>query len=147
MDEAAASEAAGERWGKNRLDGELENTGLLNPILDTGGAKEEATVIFGMLGLWLEAVAGGEDDDGLSIGSEEFDGLERCVSLDWITSGAALIPIDIDVLRDVGDWNGGCICCGIGANGWDGGCIAPLNPGCGPKMIKCTVKCDAFVLL
>ena len=55
---------------------------MLNPILDTGGAKEEATVIFGMLGLWLEAVAGGEDDDGLSIGSEEFDGLERCVSLD-----------------------------------------------------------------
>ena len=85
-------------------------------------------------GLWLAAEVGGDIDDGRSIGADEDEGgLERCFSLCWIASGVELILIGPGALSDVGEWNGWCICCGIGANGCDGGWIGALNPGCGAR--------------
>ena len=85
--------------------------------------------MFDIFGLWSPALDGGEDDKGRSICTDDDGGLERWVSLDCIASGVPLILNDMAVFSVVGDWNGECIDCGIGARGCDGGCIGPLNPG------------------
>ena len=87
-------------------------------MLDAGGGRGTDPGIFDILGLWLDSetvVAGGDDDDGRSDGSDEFGVHEGWMSEEWFTPCSELIPIGIEVGRDVGGWNGGCTGAGRGA--------------------------------
>ena len=50
---------------------------MVNPIVELGGAKEDAPAIFVIFGLRLDVAAGGDADNGRSPCTEDEGGLER----------------------------------------------------------------------